>query len=132
MEIKNSGKSTGFISALNISGKFVPAREQLPERPEYTKSNEISPGPIVAGGSYKIRNEPQGFKDEPHLVLTDADVSALKRGDFIFYIYGAISYTDEFSIFGERRTGFCARYNPEGDAATSFDNCPDKNYTYAR
>jgi hypothetical protein len=61
MTNRNTGKSTGFIDAINITWKFG----ELPSTPQYIDdpSNIIS-GPIVAGGGYparvklKIGNDP--------------------------------------------------------------------------
>jgi hypothetical protein len=132
LEIKNSGKSTGFVKELNITTWFYEKSRSLPDEPKYLKGRDISPGPIVAGTAYKVRFEIGGLNSAPQLILTDADVGRIKDGRLRLFLVGFISYVDDFTIYGERRLGFCAVYNPDGDSSTRFDSCPNKGYTYVR
>jgi hypothetical protein len=132
LEIKNSGKSTAFIENASTTAVFLKASETLPAKPQYMPTPDVSPGPVLANGIVNVRSDVRGFNGEQRLILTEADVIAIKNGAFKFYVIGYVSYIDEFTIFGPRINGFCAFYNPGGDANTHFDNCGERAYTYSR
>ena len=132
VEIGNSGRSSAFIDGFNITAMILPKDAGLPVLPNYLPGGIISVGPVLAAGKSIVRVDIHGIKGEQHLVLNDADVRAINDRTYKFYIFGYVSYLDDFSVIGHRVNGFCALYNPEGDASTSFDNCNDRAYTYSR
>ena len=124
IRIKNSGKSTAFVEDLMINSRFEKRGNSLPSKPTYLPSNAITPGPILSNGIITVRSTVN------ELILKEADIAAIKAHDYKFYIYGYISFTDDFTLLWAKRTGFCALYNP--DITNQFDACPEREYTYAR
>jgi hypothetical protein len=129
IRMKNSGKSTAFIEDLIINSRFEKATAHLPETPAYVPGNPITPGPVLSNGVITVRAMPDGMHGEPQMLFNETDIVAIKSGTFKFYIFGYISFTDEFTLLRAKRTGFCALYNPE--IANQFDACPERAYTYA-
>ena len=111
--MKNSGKSAAFIEDLIINSRFEKATAHLPETPAYVPGNPITPGPVLSNGVITVRAMPDGMHGEPQMLFNETDIVAIKSGTFTFYIFGYISFTDEFTLLKAKRTGFCALYNPE-------------------
>jgi hypothetical protein len=59
-------------------------------------------------------------------------VDDVKRGALNLYIFGYAKFTDSFSLFGPRTSGFCARYAPDSRAALSVLDCKQPNYSYSK
>jgi hypothetical protein len=117
IEIKNSGRSTASVrhSAYTITPK-------LPENADIPELVELAFPPVVAGGviSSEIKVGP----------LAD-DVIKEFSGTEVFYIYGIIDYVDDFSVFGNKRDGWCYIYKVGSNASLSqFDTCNNPKYTY--
>jgi hypothetical protein len=130
VDIKNGGKSTAFIDDFKLAVKFVAPKDSLPTEPEYPKADEMAPGPILSGAVAKIYDIIHGVHGEPHLIITPSDVERINSGMLKLYIIGFVAYTDEFTIFGDRQTGFCYRYEPS--VPGNFVNCTECAYTYSR
>jgi hypothetical protein len=132
MRIKNSGKSTAFVEDILTNGKFLKATEKLPPKPEYVPDPDVRGGHILAGGFADVRTEPRGLHGEAHLILSEADIAAIRDGSYKFYLFGYVSFGDDFSILGNRKNGYCAVFNPSaGSPATQFDRCSEGAYTYS-
>jgi hypothetical protein len=48
-----------------------------------------------------------------------------------FYLYGEITYADDYSFFGGRSSRSCFAYiaNKENPTKANFRNCPEPQYT---
>jgi hypothetical protein len=127
MELKNSGHSTATISIANVTYHFGP----LPTFPVYNLRGTTSLPPITPGA---IINSFHNFffpRKKP-FILPPAAFAAINDGKIPFYAFGFIAFTDDFSVFGRRRVGFCFVYNPKGSMTAGwFNNCAEKNYTYS-
>jgi hypothetical protein len=128
--MRNSGRTTAFIEAFNVTIGFRKSDHSLPPDPRYEPGAELAPGNVVPGAVAPINSHLRGIKGEPDLVLLDADVVAINDATFILYFYGFISYRDTYSIFGDRITGYCYRYVPQPDPR--FVNCDERTYNFAR
>jgi hypothetical protein len=129
LEIKNSGHSTAVIDSLNVSY----AADALPTSPNYSRDASIAFAPIIGGGISPAHSK-STWPDGRPFSLPKYDVDRIQNKSTRFQAFGFIEYHDDFSWlwFGRpRKTGFCYIYNPEGLPASSFDPCPEKNYTYA-
>jgi hypothetical protein len=62
--------------------------------------------------------------------LTQDEIDAIKAGAIRMSLFGSITYSDTFGLFGKRTTGFCFTYTPLPTGASQFDTCPEPNYTY--
>ena len=132
LEIRNSGKSTAFVDEINITSMFIRAGASPPEKPIYGPMRSPAPGPILANGVTLVTSNLRSLDGGSRLVLTDAEVAALRARAIRFYIIGFVSFADEFSFLGNHVTGFCALYNPDGDEVATFDGCTEAAYTYSR
>jgi hypothetical protein len=126
IEVKNSGRSTAFIEALNTTVLFAKDGVKLPLAPPYGQGQDVSSGPVLANDIVKVRAT-------LNVVLSGDQVKTINDGSHKMYVIGFVSFVDDFSAFGTRVNGYCVLYNPNsGDAASSFDDCGNRAYTYSR
>ena len=57
------------------------------------------------------------------------NISLFGTGDKVLHVYGYVSYSDYYSLFGSRTTGYCFVYMPK--ASPNFQLCRERSYTYA-
>jgi hypothetical protein len=131
VDVKNSGRSTGFVTDFNITTTITPSATKLPKIPDYQQGPGIAVGPIVAAGTKKVIANPRGLNNAPTLILPQDVAASIKSKTLLVYIFGYISYTDEFTLFGPRKSGFCYLYIPDRGNESIFDDCPYAEYTYA-
>jgi cold shock CspA family protein len=100
-QIKNSGRSTAFISSLivNVAIYDMP----LPEVPPYKAGATNVRGPIVAGG-IKVANLPGISAEEKPIALSQVHADGIRDGKFNIYMFGKMDYSDEFPWFGNKIT----------------------------
>jgi hypothetical protein len=128
--IKNGGRSTGFITDFNINLKFIALKDSLPPEPSYKKGGGAAPAAVPPGEAGIVSEDFEGPNGAPHLVLTPADAESITSRAIKLYIVGFITYTDDFSVFGDRITGFC--YQFDGASPNNLKTCTERAYTYAR
>jgi hypothetical protein len=117
--IKNGGKS-GAQGTLYISKVFF---KPLPDSPDYRNMEPTGLPPIVESGNAR--------KTISIPLPTNVFMTDITSGNTPMNIYGYITYTDDFSWFGNRVTGFCATYNPRGNQSSMFNTCKENKYFYA-
>lgn len=108
IDVKNSGRSTGFIDKFNTTLKFYPRDKPLPDVPEYEKEQAEIPGPVLPGSDSPLIYLPAGDNQHPRMTLSEAEVDIIKKGMDKMYVFGFAYYRDDFSlpIFGEREIKF--------------------------
>jgi hypothetical protein len=130
LEIKNGGRSTAFIDYMNATAQIRP--DELPDFPLYGYRGSTSVrGPVLAGSTYFATFNPKNDDGTP-FVLSDSQISAIHIGTMKLYIFGYIRYRDEFSLFGDKETGYCSLFNPRGNQRTMFVECGKEHYVYAK
>ena len=124
-EIRNGGRATAFIDYVNVTFNIGP--EDLPEIPPYDYAGHSAVrGPVTSGSVYYGT-----FR--PRYALTDDLISAIKIGTIKLYIFGYIRYHDDYSVFGDKETGYCYVFNPAGDPSRfMFNDCGRERYIYAK
>jgi hypothetical protein len=128
--IQNSGRSVGFIDDLNITLNFESRNEHLPPQPSYLKGGVAAPQEVPPSGGSAVHQVFNGLNGAPQLSLTQVQVDSVNDGTTQVHIFGFISYTDEFSLLGSRKTGFCYLYDIR--LAGDFSSCTESAYSYAR
>jgi hypothetical protein len=128
MQIRNSGRSTSFITNTLFTVSIRP--DDLPLIPNYSPQGKDFRGPVPAQGVYNATIIPRGVDQSPQYIVPSGLSEQVQNGTMRIYVYGFIHYRDDYSnIFGERKTGFCWIYNPLANPSVSqFDNC-DARYT---
>jgi hypothetical protein len=121
--IRNGGRSTAVMDELNVTFKTVTPPNVFPLTPQYFEGTEIAPGPIVADGTVNVTVDMKGF------TIDEATFRPISAGERVVYVYGFISYWDDYSLLCNRITGFCFRYDY---ARSIFSHCLERAYTYVR
>jgi hypothetical protein len=122
LEIGNGGKSTGSVDLLNLSYSI----QELPDEPNYGTGSQLFSSPILPGTHHAF-----GMGTEK-LVPTQQLFDSVVNGTIKFYLYGFIRYSDDFSWFGYRVTGFCFLYAPDGDPkSVRWATCNKRKYVYS-
>ena len=100
----------------------------LPEKPSFAEGAFKIVGIIPAQGS---RYWDFGPADKP---LNWAQADEIQRGKAKLYIFGYVSYTDNFWFLGSHTVGFCGAYNPNavpiGVRTPPLNECGNSNYVY--
>jgi hypothetical protein len=128
--IRNSGKSTAYIEKANVTVKITTAGlSDLPPEPEYEGVGMPPPGNIPPGGRAFFTSDMLNARGEP-LVTNEYSISLFGTGDKVLHVYGYVSYSDYYSVLGNRMTGYCFVYRriPQ----PHFDLCKERAYTYSR
>lgn len=128
IRIINSGKSTAFITAANTTVTFTDTK--LPDIPEYKPGPAVAKGPIVPGAIKTGTFVPQ-LNGVPYVVPSDLAIK-INASDRKMYIFGYLSYSEEYSLIAHKKTGFCYVFDPKGDvSAGMFNDCDTDNYVYS-
>jgi hypothetical protein len=113
--IKNTGKSVGSIVDFNIAFS-----KSLAPKPNYaTPLSGMYIGPILPGV-----DNPQIYRpnnNAPLWKLTQTEVDEIKNGKQQLFIFGFVSYSDDFWLFGGKVTG-CYLLNPS-TPGLAFETC---------
>jgi len=127
VRIQNGGKSTAIIKALLTHIYWG----ELPEIPQYkTTEKPLRSGPVIAGGFTTFRLG--GKFNEPKVIFSQEQAANINGGTLKLYVYGTISYSDDYWVLGDRRTGFCVQYNPARKGETTFNGCQSEKYVFVR
>ena len=125
--IKNGGHSTADIADANVTISI--GAYDLTKTPTYVAGNNSILGQIVFGADFHATFRPH----DPFRIYSAEQVAGLQNGTIRLFIYGYISYTDDFTIRGPNTVGFCAYYNRlNTEPLGPFDTCNNKNYIYRR
>jgi hypothetical protein len=122
LQLRNGGRSTAVFDRLVFNQAYGP-RQPMSQKLEYkeAQSQLSAPSPIPAGATIPVRD---------HLdMFTQEDIGAIKTGKNRLALFGYISYTDAFWLFGNRATGYCFTYSP---TESQWITCPERAYTYVR
>lgn len=103
----------------------------LPQEPQYKTINDRAnlPAQILSGTSVSGTITITGEDGKP-MILTLDDVRQIMDGTIKLYIYGWTTYTDDFTLFGPVRRGYCGVYNPKGPPGNDFEGCGKPSYIY--
>jgi hypothetical protein len=125
--VRNDGKSEAFISDFNVT--YLLTDKILPPTPSYQYPTAFAMnGPIVAGARYDGIMSPKVPNGLPAAFGSDM-LALLKEGKESFYIFGWVKYSDAFTWFGDKTTGFCGNWRAVDN---KFYDCGVSAYTYAR
>lgn len=130
ISVHNTGKSEGLLLGSNTT--FIMLETPLPETPAYTYNPnrfEAIPGQVGAGIAFDGTIAPKAPNGSPGTLSTD-QITAINSGQIRLYVFGWVEYKDAYSVFGSRKTGFCAVYSPTNPADHAFNNCGRSKYTY--
>lgn len=124
----NGGHSGAFLVDANVTYSLEP----LPKEPHYIRGdvNAVS-GPLPAGMAVRGETPLHGTDGKP-LIPDQTAIDALTNGTIPFYVFGWVKYTDAFSWFGPKISGFCGKYTPGHSPDNAFYNCGQPAYVYAR
>ena len=124
--MKNSGRSPGIIEdeVFNVA-------TNLPATPSYVGHTDFTSPPMIPDNEERGAFAPK----MPNGLSAALDVPTLRgieTGTLRFYFFGYIKYSDSFWLFGNRKTGFCFVYLPNGvPGVYTFSPCQNWGYTYA-
>lgn len=124
--IRNSGKSTAFVSNGNVSWKFLSRNIELPKVPEYFAGDagDSLSGPFVPEETIGV----EWISGLDVKSATQQLVDDIKSGDVLIYIYGYITYRDTFKLFSHT-SKFCGVYDAKTPLSDNqFSRCKNKNY----
>jgi hypothetical protein len=119
LTFKNSGRSPATDVVIHYNSSVLP----LPSIPEFGPNFTDVP-PIVSGGNTIVSFGPPQLMEEAH-------IQEFKSGKSSFYVWGYVSFRDDFSIWSSREVGFCAVFD-QRSAGDSFESCHQKAYTDSR
>jgi hypothetical protein len=130
IRIRNAGRGVAFVIDSNTTLWLRDA--PLPTTPEYNRQNANSRlnGSLPAGSDYNAKFWPFSDGGVP-FTFTQQQIEAINTGRMLLYVYGYVTYRDEFSyIFGSRTSGYCVVFDPHADNAGGgqFNNCGLLNY----
>jgi hypothetical protein len=90
-------------------------------------------GPLVPNsdsvGSAPIKNHLGNVA-----IIRDDDAHRINGGEDFIFVFGYVTYRDEFSfLLGARTIGYCARLNLHGGGSDgTFEGCTNAAYVYLR
>jgi hypothetical protein len=122
MQIKNGGRNTAFIDRVLLDEAYG-LNGPLSQKPGYKDEAEPGVPPPIPADTIVPRSThlPKSF--------TQDEIDAIKAGKNRFALFGYITYTDTFWLFGSRTTGFCYTYSPD---VSQLATCPERAYTYVK
>jgi hypothetical protein len=124
LTVMDSGRSTARVTALNLT-----VMKNLPEKPQYIPLTRVSLKPLMVNAPeillYRASPGPWLWK------LSQSEIDNIERGDERLFIFGYIKYRDDFSVWGDKKTGFCFRYIPKPIIPNGhYETCDNGAYTY--
>jgi hypothetical protein len=128
INVQNTGRSSATIVDADTTVMLV--KTELPEEPSYAGLNGSRLPSIVPTGLSFSGTTPVIKPDGSEITLSQDDVDKLNSGDLKFYVYGWMSYSDDFTVFGPVKHGFCGVFVPNRPAANDFVSCGRPKYTY--
>jgi len=121
-KIRNSGKSAANPTHMSISWALL-LTSPLRQRPVMS----LAVNPIPAGDTQQHLFRAYDDNGTPS-VLPQAIIDAIQKEEIRFYVYGAITYEDDF--LPERTTEFCYKYLPRQSSGgiSAFGGCPVQEF----
>ena len=103
----------------------------LPAKPQYIPISHFSIKPLMVSTPeillYRASPGPWLWK------LSKSEMDKIESGEQQLFIFGYIKYRDDYSLWGDKETGFCFRYIPKPIAPNwHYETCDNGSYTYAR
>jgi hypothetical protein len=103
----------------------------LPEKPQYVPISHFSIKPLMV-------NTPEillyrGSPGQWLWKLSKPEIDKIENGEVNLFIFGYIKYRDDFSIWGDKETGFCFLYIPKPITPNwHYETCNNGAYTFVR
>lgn len=122
----DSGRSTARVTAFNVT-----LTTSLPPKPEYVPITRFSITPLMV-------NIPQGliYRSSPGPWLwkfSKADFANIESGNQKLFIFGYVKYRDDYTLWGDKETGYCFVYIPKPIMPNShYETCDNGEYIYVR
>jgi hypothetical protein len=130
MNVQNSGHSGASIIDVNLTYFF--SKDPLPEEPAYIEGAQNAVvGPIAQNMVLKAV-VPLHDKFGVQQIFNQTNIDTINDGTYKLYVFGWIKYTDDFSLWGPKTTGFCGVYAPGQTTDNTFFNCGRMAYVYTR
>jgi hypothetical protein len=122
----NSGRSTARVTGFNITVIM----NSLPSKPQYIPISYFSIKPLMVNSPeillYRARPGPWPWK------LSKAEIDKIESGEQKLFIFGFVKYRDDYSLWGDKETGFCFLYIPKPITPNwHLETCENSEYTYA-
>jgi len=131
LTVQNGGRSPAFITAVSARPYIG---NSLPDVPVYARPNgRNGTGAMPAGGARSVSIwEPA--KGNAGVWIDDYNYELINSGAAFLYVFGFLTYKDDFSIVGQRTVGFCQVYDPKNTRGLgTFADCPDADkYIFMR
>lgn len=128
LDIYNGGRSEAFINDSNATVSFDIS---LAEIPNYQFGRSAFKGPVPPATFKRATFVPK--KDGQRLRIEKSMVDKIVAGEMKLWVFGWVEYSDGFTIWKDKRTGFCVFYSPQNDPSFGmFDDCGLPNYIYTR
>jgi hypothetical protein len=112
----NSGRSPATEATVYYTSDI-----KLLPTPQYSRNKRSVP-PVASGANLTMNFGPK-------TPLNEDEGQAIKTGKLPFYVFGYISFKDEFTLYGARQTGFCGAFDFQ---TNSFVTCDQNGYIYIR
>jgi hypothetical protein len=125
--IINNGRAQAFFSEARVA---VWAGTSLPNKPDFSKATFVVSGVIPPQGRRHVRFGPV------EEAFNWAQIKEIDNGTAKLWVYGYVTFTDDFSLFGAKSVGFCGIYLPPKLANIAkppgppIADCLDPNYVY--
>jgi hypothetical protein len=133
VSMKDAGKGSATILKSNTALVIIAATATLPDPPHYFGTDVSRRAVVASGDSYEesIFLKPTNAGGEP--VPWNKDMAkAVAVGSNRFYVYGYLEYRDDFSLFNNRITGFCAVYSQNTPKTGVMTGCGADGYSYQK
>jgi hypothetical protein len=122
----DSGRSTARVTAFNVT-----LMTSLPAKPQYVPISHFSIKPLMVNTPeillYRAKPGPWLWK------LSKPEIDKIENGDQQLFVFGYVKYRDDYSLWGDKETGFCFLYIPKPIAPNwHYETCDNEGYTYIR
>jgi hypothetical protein len=123
--VVNTGRDTAIATGFNVT-----LMTSLPEKPQYIPISHASIKPLMVNTPeiliYRSRPGPWIWK------FSKSEIDKIENGDPQLFIFGYIKYRDDYSLWGDKETGFCFRYIPKPLIPEAhYETCDNAAYTFA-
>jgi hypothetical protein len=120
----DSGRSSARVTAFNVT-----LMSSLPPKPQYIPISHFSIKPLMVNTPeillYRASPGPWLWK------LSKAEIDKIENGEQKLFIFGYVKYRDDYSLWGDKETGFCFRYIPKPITPNwHLETCDNEAYTF--
>jgi hypothetical protein len=122
----DSGRSTARVTAFNVT-----LVNSLPATPQYVPITSFSITPLMVNIPqmliYRASPGPWLWK------FSKAAFAEIESGAQKLFIFGYVKYRDDYSVWGDKETGFCFVYIAKPITPNSkYETCDNQKYIYIR